>query len=129
MDAEPIEPAAVTEVVPSKPRRRRFSLEFKRQIVEEALAGRDSISVIARRHDINANQLFKWKRQYQSNGANPVGQPNLLPVQVKASLEQDSVAGQFSEGRIEIVFRTGNRITVQGEVPSTTLRMVLEVLS
>jgi len=28
-------------------------------MVEETLAGRDSVSVVARRYDVNANELFK----------------------------------------------------------------------
>jgi transposase len=128
MDTDIVGNEPVTDIVPTKPRRRRFSPEFKRQIVEEALEGQESVSVIARRHDINANQLFKWKRQYQGNRATAI-QPNVLPIQLTTSPGQDGVDGQFSDGRIEIVFRTGNRITVQGEVPGTTLRMVLEVLS
>ncbi|MCB1872581.1 MAG: transposase [Gammaproteobacteria bacterium] len=128
MDTDIVGDEPVTDNAPTKSRRRQFSPEFKRQIVEEALEGRESVSVIARRHDINANQLFKWKRQYQGNRAT-ASHPSVLPIQLKTSPGQDGVGGQFSYGGIEIVLRTGHRITVQGEVPGTTLRMVLEVLS
>lgn len=40
-------------------RRRRFTLGYKRRVVEETLAEGASVSVVARRHDVNANQLFK----------------------------------------------------------------------
>lgn len=42
--------------------RRRWTAEEKRRIVEETRAPGASVSVVARRHDINANLLFKWKR-------------------------------------------------------------------
>ena len=42
--------------------RRRWTAEDKRRIVEETRAPGASVSVVARRHDINANLLFKWKR-------------------------------------------------------------------
>ncbi|SDR49864.1 Transposase [Rhizobiales bacterium GAS113] len=44
--------------------RRRWSESLKRQIVAESLAPAASVSVVARRHDINANQLFTWRRRY-----------------------------------------------------------------
>ncbi len=33
------------------------------QIVEETLAPGASASIVARQHDVNANQLFMWRRQ------------------------------------------------------------------
>ncbi len=42
--------------------RRRWTAEEKRRIVGETRAPGASVSVVARRHDINANLLFKWKR-------------------------------------------------------------------
>ena len=47
-------------------RRRRYTLAFKRQVVEETLAGGESLSVVARRHDLNANLLFNWRSRYRN---------------------------------------------------------------
>lgn len=41
--------------------RRYFSPEFKRQVVRETHEPGVSVSVVARRRDINANQLFTWR--------------------------------------------------------------------
>lgn len=49
-----------------RPGRRRWTAEEKRRIVEETRAAGCSVSVVARRHDINANLLFKWKRQEEA---------------------------------------------------------------
>lgn len=49
-----------------RPGRRRWTAEAKRRIVEETRAPGSSVSVVARRHDINANLLFKWKRQEEA---------------------------------------------------------------
>jgi transposase len=43
-------------------RRRAWSDEEKRRIVAETLEPGASVSIVARRHDINANQLFTWRR-------------------------------------------------------------------
>jgi transposase len=36
---------------------------LKRQIVAETQAPGASVSIVARRHDVNSNQLFRWRRQ------------------------------------------------------------------
>jgi transposase len=43
--------------------RRSWSAEEKRRIVEESLRPGASVAVVARRHDLNANLLFTWRRQ------------------------------------------------------------------
>jgi transposase len=45
-----------------RPGRRKWTAEQKQRIVEETRAPGASVSVVARRYDINANLLFKWKR-------------------------------------------------------------------
>ena len=45
-------------------RRPNFPTEFKRQLVEQSLEPGASVALIARSNDINANMLFKWRRQY-----------------------------------------------------------------
>ena len=46
-------------------RRRRWSEARKRQIVAESYQPGVSVSVVARRHDVNANLVFSWRRQYR----------------------------------------------------------------
>jgi transposase len=50
-------------VITRAERRRIWSMEQKREIVAESLAGRMSVSAIARKHDISPGQLFTWRRQ------------------------------------------------------------------
>jgi transposase-like protein len=44
-------------------RRRIWSLERKREIVAESLAGDMSVSAVARKHDVYPGLLFTWRRQ------------------------------------------------------------------
>jgi len=44
--------------------RRNFSLEFKRQVVQELLSGESSPAQLCRRHNIGPSLLYHWKRQY-----------------------------------------------------------------
>jgi transposase len=53
------------EVVTSVQRRRRFTPEQKRAIVDEAEEPGMSISVVARKYEINPSQVFKWRRLMQ----------------------------------------------------------------
>ena len=41
--------------------RRRRSAEEKRRIVEETLEAGASVARVARRHEVNANQVFYWR--------------------------------------------------------------------
>jgi transposase len=43
---------------------RSFSLEFKRQVVEELMSGESRPAQLCRRHDIAPSLLYHWKRQY-----------------------------------------------------------------
>ena len=45
-------------------KRRKFSNEFKRQVVEEYLSGVSSAAQLMRRHDISSGLLYHWKDQY-----------------------------------------------------------------
>ena len=43
---------------------RSFSLEFKRQVVEELMSGESGPAQLCRRHNITASLLYHWKKQY-----------------------------------------------------------------
>ena len=55
----------------------------KREIVEETLRAGASVSVVARAHDVNANQVFHWRKLYR-RGQLEVEESTgrLLPVKV-----------------------------------------------
>ncbi|NWA05324.1 IS3 family transposase [Pseudomonas gingeri] len=53
-------------------RRRRWSPEQKLAMVRESLEPGQSVSVVARRHGINANQLFLWRKLYQDGSLSAV---------------------------------------------------------
>ena len=43
---------------------RNFSLEFKRQVIEELLSGESGPAQLCRRHNITSSLLYHWKKQY-----------------------------------------------------------------
>jgi len=121
-------------------RRRHFrSVEQKRQMVQETLAPGASVAVIARRHGVNANQLFSWRRQYRRGVLELVNAPAseesaLVPIAV-APIEapqekQMKVATEAQRsGRIDIEFSGGRRVSVWGQADLETLCAVLREFS
>jgi transposase len=129
-------------------RRRRWTVEQKRRIVEETSGA--SVSVVARRYGINANLLFKWKREAEAGrlggalatdlvpiglvGRGPDGAPTLL-----ASMPGDGNGLRPSEpcrstelaapaGVIEIDLPCGTRVRVDAAVDARALGRVLGAL-
>jgi len=48
-------------------KQRRFSVEFKRQVVEEYLSGASTAAQLCRKHSISSGLLYHWRRQYLKN--------------------------------------------------------------
>ena len=94
--------------------RRRWSVEFKRQVVSEASAPGISVSAVARRYDLNANQVFNWRRRYGVGGV-------FLPVAIAAparSSPDGAVDGavETMSGEIEVSLRSGFRVRIAAHV-------------
>jgi len=45
-------------------KQRNFSLEFKRQVIEELLSGESGPAQLCRRYNITSSLLYHWKKQY-----------------------------------------------------------------
>ena len=129
---------AETRAVGARTRKRR-SIQEKLQIVRETLHAQASVAVIARRHGINANQVFAWRRQYQrgqlaeGSGAR-TPEAVIVPVQV-AELPQIPTSTHTTEPiprasagpRIEIELAEGPRLKIW-DISSETLRALIRDL-
>lgn len=62
----------VVEVLTEPERRRRRSVEEKLAIVRETFEPGATVSSVARRHEVNANQLFRWRKLYQEGSLSAV---------------------------------------------------------
>ena len=105
-------------------KRRQYSEALKRQMVAETQLPGASVSIVARRHDVNSNQLFRWRRQLLPKAAIESGA--MLPVAVAP--DEGRPRRTDREGVIEIAFGCGARVRLRGEVSSQTLRQVIELL-
>jgi transposase len=87
-------------------RRRSWSLDEKRRIVDESLEDGASIAEVARRHDLNTNQLFTWRRQFGVEPTAPKGLAPILPVTITPDTTAEYSA-PGSTGQMEIVLAEG----------------------
>jgi transposase len=105
-------------------RHRAWPESLKREIVAATLLPGASVSRVARRYDVNANQVFAWRRRYR-DGAAERAELRLLPVTVTP----DQPVGTTDAGKpIEIVLAGGYRVRVGEGAQASTLRLVLDVL-
>ena len=106
-------------------RHRSWPEALKREIVAATLVPGSSVSVVARRYDVNANQVFAWRRRYRDAAAEPDGL-QLMPVTVMPDQPVGMVPAGASE-LIEIVLN-GYRVRVGDGIKASTLRLILDVL-
>jgi transposase len=103
---------------------------LKREIVAASFAPGSSVSVVARRYDVNANQVFGWRKLYRDDvlaPANPTG-PALVPVTVTAAQGGDALPASRAVDTIEIELAGRYRIRVGSGVDGKALRRVLDLL-
>jgi transposase len=107
-------------------RHRAWPEAMKREIVAATLLPGTSVSRVARRYDVNANQVFAWRRRYRDVASEPA-ELCLLPVTVTPDHPRGMAPAGASE-MIEIVLAGGYRVRVGDGVQASTLRLVLDVL-
>jgi transposase len=103
---------------------------LKREIVAASLVAGASVSVVARRYDVNANQVFSWRRRYRDGSAAPAAaiSSRLIPVMVTAARRHDVMPGSPAADAIEIELCGGYRVCVFSGVDGPALRRVIDVL-
>lgn len=111
-------------------RHKRWPEALKREIVAASLAPGASVSIVARQYDVNANQVFSWRKRYREDACAPSNStvPQLVPVVITA--EQDAAAAQppVVTEKIEIDVSGKYRIRVACGFDGQALRRVLDVL-
>lgn len=124
-------------------RRKQWSVQEKLQIVRETLQSEGSVPVIARRHGVNANQIFTWRREYRRGkllergveSARERKAPALLPVQLHVPMKavpQEARAAAVSAAqpeRVEIEYPSGTRLRIWGGLGTERLQAILRELA
>jgi transposase len=108
-------------------KRRSWAMDEKRRIVDESLEEGASIAEVARRHDLNTNQLFTWRRQFGVVPTAPQELAPILPVTITPDAATEYSAPR-STGQMEIVLAEGDRIIVWADVETAALSRVVKAL-
>jgi transposase len=115
--------------------RRQHSLAFKRRLIEQTLVPGASVARIALENGVNANLLFKWRRQHVRAARSAPS--SLLPVILsepksggEAAMSAAPPAARMAAGGgvIEVELPAG-RIRIKGTVDLPALRAVLQMLA
>jgi transposase len=117
-------------------RRRYWTTEEKRRIVEQTLSSTQSVAMVARDHGVNANQVFYWRKLYRAGQLGSDGgteqQVRLLPVSVSdeqpAETEPEETTSPASGVTINIEFPGRTLVSVEGAVDADMIRAVVESL-
>jgi transposase len=120
--------------------RQRHTLEQKRRIVEETHVRGASVATVARRHQVNANQVFSWRQLYRQGllEEKAAGEASaMLPVKVTTPTvlptehprrQPLGTERRCLPGCIEIELPSGACIRVHGSVDRQALKHVVALL-
>ena len=84
---------------------RNFSLEFKRQVVEEMLSGESRPAQLCRRYNISSSVLYHWKKQYS-----------------RGKFDNEPTEEAALKDRVEKLERLVGRLTLENEFLKRGLR-------
>lgn len=114
--------------------RKRWPEALKREIVAATFLAGASVSVVARQYDVNANQVFSWRRRYPATPEKPqaASSPQLMPVTITAEAEVTGImphppASPVAE-TIEIEVAGTYRVRVGSGFDARVLGRILDVL-
>ncbi len=107
--------------VSARTARRRFSAQFKQELVEQALRPDVSLAAVALANGVNANQLSRWRREF-------LQQPTaaaFVPVRViESTVASEPISVAVPNGEIE--WRHGTTcLTIRGNVDTAVVRTII----
>jgi transposase len=110
-------------------RNKRWPKELKREIVAATYLPGSSVSMVARQYDVNANQVFRWRRLTEKSGSTASSSSfssGLVPVTVTP--EPEGNAASAHTDNIEIEVGGDCRVRVGSNFDGRALKRVLDVL-
>ena len=122
MDKSKVEPVRRLEVFTGAGRRRSWTAEQKARIVSESHTDGSSVSAVARRHGLTAQQLFAWRRKAEQGNQQGSRENSLEFASVVVAAP--SRPGRHPTSEIEVVVGALTVRVPAGADPST-LQLVL----
>jgi len=88
-----------------------------------------SVSKVARRYDVNANQVFNWLKDPRFADAEPAeAEPSFLPVEISEAPEPSFAGGSADLGALEIDLACGHRLRITGAYDADVLARLIRGL-
>ena len=113
-------------------RNKRWPEALKREIVAATYVPGSSVSMVARQYDVNANQVFRWRRLAEksaSTASSPSSSGGLVPVTITSEAEDKAAPAQPAHSDvIEIEVGGDCRVRVGSSFDGRALKRVLDVL-
>ena len=112
-------------------RKRRFwSDDEKAMICAQTRVLGVSVSQVARRYDVNANQVFNWLKDPRFADAEPPeAEPCFLPVEIVDEDAVSAVPHEGGDGVLEIDLAGGQRLRISGAYDAEALVRLIRGLS
>ena len=115
--------------LPARGPYRRHALEFKSQVVLQTLQPGVSVARVARLHQLNANQVFGWRKAFREGLLDDEEQPTLLPVSVIDTPPTPAVMARMpnpvAQAAVILLERGEARLRIEGRPDADILRLVL----
>jgi transposase len=122
--------------------RRQHTIDEKLRVVRETHVRGASVATVARRHNVNPNQVFTWRQLYRRGLLEPKAaqdRPQMLPVKVSTPTvlptERARAAQPSNRGRpkgssrlMEIKLCNGHSIVLHGRIDAEALSRVIDLL-
>jgi transposase len=107
-------------------RRRRWTREQKRAVLDEIGVDGASVSDVARRHDMPRQNLYQWRRDVQRKALSESLGVTFIPIAPPPEHLRSSCVG--SMGGIEIVLRNGRGLRGIADMAETELVHLIRVV-
>jgi len=88
------------------------------------------VSQVARRYDVNANQVFNWLKDTRFSPDEVADdQASFLPIEIIATAQHEDTAPVVAGGRIEFDLAGGHRLLINGSYDPDALARLIRGLS
>jgi transposase len=121
------------EIITGCERRRRWSSEQKRSILEEASRPGVSAAAVARRHDILPQQIYAWRRRFRRADRAGGDGVSFLPVELVCAdvpLSKAATGARGDDGWhiIEVACRNGRVLKASSGLEPKLLRGLIRMV-
>lgn len=111
-------------------RRRTWSDDEKRMICGQTRVSGVSVSQVARRYDVTANQVFNWLKDPRfADAKSPEPEPVFLPVEISEARGMAAPSNSPEPGTLEIDLAGGHRLLITGAYDADALARLILGLS